>query len=320
MAERLDRRVIMGWRCLVDFSSLVVIAIVVAVLQTVTPFHRGFFCDDQSIVYPFKKSTVSTVVLMIVGVFSPLLLFALGAYRLSFFDSWGSSASRCELNVRGKQYRVSPCIVHFFHFAFIFILGGMVNQLITDVGKVTIGRLRPNFISVCKPNYTAFNCTDEHGLNRYVLGDFCTGDKSDIEDSRKSWPSGHSSASAYAMVFAFLYIEYCAIFRRMPAARNLANLVFILFAFCTILSRIDDNKHHWSDVLSGALIGLGVALSMFYINFPLRDRSQYLQPTDDDLLPHAMYERYDGMRHTGSSDDSLEAGGKPTGASQENAV
>eukprot|EP00117_Sycon_ciliatum_P024495 scpid75318/ scgid5853/ Lipid phosphate phosphohydrolase 3; PAP2-beta; Phosphatidate phosphohydrolase type 2b; Phosphatidic acid phosphatase 2b; Vascular endothelial growth factor and type I collagen-inducible protein len=256
------RRRILAWRCLVDVLACIGIIIAVGILQVVTPFRRGFFCNDETIAYPFKPSTIPFSAVAVVSTLAPLTLFAFGAYRLSFFDSWGSSASRCELNVRGKQYRVSPCVVHFFHFAFIFILGGMVNQLITDVGKVTIGRLRPNFISVCKPNYTAFNCTDEHGLNRYVLGDFCTGDKSDIEDSRKSWPSGHSSASAYAMVFAFLYIEYCAIFRRMPAARNLANLVFILFAFCTILSRIDDNKHHWSDVLSGALIGLGVALSM----------------------------------------------------------
>ena len=59
-----------------------------------------------------------------------------------------------------------------------------------------------------------------------------------------------------------LYVEYCCLLRRMPVARNLVNLLLVSFAFCTILSRIDDNKHHWSDVLSGAIIGAGVAITL----------------------------------------------------------
>ena len=43
------------------------------------------------------------------------------------------------------------------------------NRLVvTSVGKVAVGRLRPNFIDVCDPDFCKFNCTDEQGLPVYM--------------------------------------------------------------------------------------------------------------------------------------------------------
>lgn len=59
----------------------------------------------------------------------------------------------------------------------VYFFGYVLQQTITNIGKFTIGRLRPHYLSVCRPNYTAFNCTDEYGLLRYVTeSDLCTGD------------------------------------------------------------------------------------------------------------------------------------------------
>ena len=55
-----------------------VISAVVLVLQYVTPFQRGFFCLDDTIVYPFKPSTISSTVLFIVSFAVPLFLVRLG--------------------------------------------------------------------------------------------------------------------------------------------------------------------------------------------------------------------------------------------------
>ena len=38
----------------------------------------------------------------------------------------------------------------------------------------TTGRLRPNFISVCQPDWSLVECTDERGYQRYVNEDVCT--------------------------------------------------------------------------------------------------------------------------------------------------
>lgn len=80
-----------------------------------------------------------------------------------------------------------------------FFFGMAVTILVTDVGKYTIGRLRPHFLDVCKPNLTEL-CTDPYA---YVPPErmHCTGKPSAIRAARLSFPSGHSSTSAYTMVF-----------------------------------------------------------------------------------------------------------------------
>jgi phosphatidate phosphatase len=37
------------------------------------PFERGFYCDDESLRYPYKDSTISSAVLYVVGIFIPVL-------------------------------------------------------------------------------------------------------------------------------------------------------------------------------------------------------------------------------------------------------
>ncbi len=44
------------------------------------------------------------------------------------------------------------------HGVLLFTLGAISTLLITEIGKHTIGRLRPHFIDACKPNLTNFDC------------------------------------------------------------------------------------------------------------------------------------------------------------------
>ena len=69
--------------------------------------------------------------------------------------------------------------------AFYFAYGFALTALFTATGKYTVGRLRPNFIAVCKPDYSRFNCTDAQGNDLYI-GDasVCTGNPKDITESR----------------------------------------------------------------------------------------------------------------------------------------
>ena len=39
--------------------------------EGVQPFHRGFFCDDESIKYPYREDTVPSWVVGVVGILVP---------------------------------------------------------------------------------------------------------------------------------------------------------------------------------------------------------------------------------------------------------
>jgi len=41
----------------------------------------------------------------------------------------------------------------------LYLFGLIVTEFVTEVGKLSVGRLRPHFIDVCKPDFTATNCS-----------------------------------------------------------------------------------------------------------------------------------------------------------------
>ena len=42
--------------------------------------------------------------------------------------------------------------------------------LVTNISKAICGRLRPNFLDVCRPNWTTVKCETVNGLPNYVTG------------------------------------------------------------------------------------------------------------------------------------------------------
>lgn len=81
----------------------------------------------------------------------------------------------------------------------VFFFGAACSQLTTDVAKYTIGRLRPHFFDVCKPD---IDCNDPKFKFAYIEEFNCQQKNSRrLKDMRLSFPSGHSSFSAYCMVF-----------------------------------------------------------------------------------------------------------------------
>ena len=57
--------------------------------------------------------------------------------------------------------------------------------VIFSISKPISGRLRPNFLSVCKPDWSLVECTDERGNPRYITEDICTTDDAHrLSDSR----------------------------------------------------------------------------------------------------------------------------------------
>uniref|UniRef100_A0A4W4F4Z3 Phosphatidic acid phosphatase type 2/haloperoxidase domain-containing protein n=1 Tax=Electrophorus electricus TaxID=8005 RepID=A0A4W4F4Z3_ELEEL len=195
------------------------------------PFKTGFFCSDDTIKYPFKKDTISYQLLM--GIMIPFALFIVAGESLSVY-------------LRSRPSIVSDYIACIYKAVGSFVFGAAVSQSLTDIAKHTIGRLRPHFLTICKPNWSL--CC--HKLRNNCLNNFY----------RLSFYSGHASFSMYCMLFLALYVQ-----SKMKAewARLLRpTLQFFLIAASLYvgLSRISDYKHHWSDVLTGFIQGAIVAV------------------------------------------------------------
>ena len=65
-----------------------------------------------------------------------------------------------------------------------FFTGLLVTLVITDIGKLVVGRLRPHFLDICNPNFSSINCTDQYGYTVYVTEYQCRGDPSLVAGAR----------------------------------------------------------------------------------------------------------------------------------------
>ena len=112
----------------------------------VKPFQRGFYCNDESIKYPYKGDTVP---LWLAGVYG-----SLGAVIIVLLTE--IFRARCKL-----RKPVSSSVADILQGIMFYIMGAVATLLITEIGKHTIGRLRPHFLDVCKPNWNLIQCFEE---------------------------------------------------------------------------------------------------------------------------------------------------------------
>ncbi|XP_067340431.1 phospholipid phosphatase 1 isoform X2 [Channa argus] len=235
-----------------DIVCLVLVGIPFVILNVLhSPFHRGFFCNDDSIKYPFKEDTISYQLLG--GVMIPVTILTmifgecLSVYlkRIQSKSSFGSYFA-CVYKAVGT-----------------FIFGATMSQSLTDIAKYSIGRLRPHFLDVCKPDWKLINCS----AGAYIENFTCTGDLKVANEGRLSFYSGHSSFSMYCMLFLALYLQARLQAEWARLLRPTIQFFLIAASVYTGLSRVSDYKHHWSDVLTGLLQGALMAiLVVFFVS------------------------------------------------------
>ncbi|KAI0221289.1 putative phosphatidate phosphatase [Lamellibrachia satsuma] len=161
------------------------------------------------------------------------------------------------------SFLFSQEMVQFYEVFLVFLFGTAIQQGTTNITKFMTGRLRPHFLDVCRPNYTAFSCVDAQGQPRYITDDVCTvAYDYKALDMRLSFPSGHASLAVYSMVFLVMYLQVRMAPQRLCLLKASLQVAALWLALCTCLSRISDYKHHWTDVLAGALLGGFVAILM----------------------------------------------------------
>lgn len=218
------------------------------------PYERGFFCDDESLKHPYKDSTVTNLMLYIIGLGLPVLTMCLTEWIRLRDDK-----ARRPRALFGRE--LPAWLWESYQVVGVFLFGCACQQLTTDVAKYSIGRLRPHFFDVCQPD---INCSLPEYRWKYIEVFECLGEnKKLLKEMRLSFPSGHSSFATFTMLYFCIYLQKRFTWRGSKLLRHGIQFILLTFTWYTLMTRVSDYKHHWSDVLAGFSIGIIYAFVIY---------------------------------------------------------
>lgn len=130
-------------------------------------------CGDTSITFPYlKQETISDKLLITGGiVITGLAVSSLNTSTLPYLSVSPVCLPLPLQIVLGECYRVrfqgisSKAFVRNLYVSCLykelgcFLFGCCVGQSLTNLAKLSVGRLRPHFLSVCGVTYASLNCT-----------------------------------------------------------------------------------------------------------------------------------------------------------------
>ncbi|KAK6354822.1 hypothetical protein TWF696_003955 [Orbilia brochopaga] len=224
-----------------DYLGLLLLAVSNASLFVVEPFHRAFSIDDPRLQFPHAEHEHVPV---------PLLLVLSILIPLSTIVAWTGVTGR------GK------------HFLLVSLLGlansMLLSSFITDFIKQGVGRPRPDLISRCQPK-------EDTPHDKLVTFDVCyQTNHHTLHDGFRSFPSGHSSTSFSGLFYLSLFLAgQFFVFR--PGAdllRTCAAFSGTALAAFIAMSRLEDYRHDYADVLVGTWIGVLCAYASYRRYFP----------------------------------------------------
>ncbi|XP_067824469.1 phospholipid phosphatase 2-like [Heptranchias perlo] len=272
---------------LVDVLCVIVASLpfVILTLQA-KPNMRGFYCNDDSIKYPYKTDTISHWMMAAVVIPACIIIITAGE---AFMVRLKHLYSRSEFN----NY-----VAALYKVVGVFLFGAAVSQSLTDIAKYTVGRLRPSFLALCKPDMSLVNCS------QYVQSDICTGSIGNVTEARLSFYSGHSSFGMYCMVFLSLYVQARLRAKWARLLRPTIQFFLIAFAIYVGYTRVSDYRHHWSDVLVGFLQGAVIAILVVrYISDFYKPRprsSEDSETSEPERKPNIPLTETEPMNHYGT--------------------
>ncbi|XP_043544662.1 phospholipid phosphatase 1 isoform X3 [Chiloscyllium plagiosum] len=242
-----------------------------------SPFRRGFYCNDETIKYPYKEDTIPYPLLA--GIFIPFILLVIIV---------GEIASVHWNRLYSNSFVRNSYLATLYKAIGTFLFGAAANQSLTDIAKYSIGRLRPHFLDVCKPDWAKINC-DLGYIDEFT----CLGDPKMSIEARLSFFSGHSSFSMYCMVFLAFYLQARMVGDWSRLLRPTLQFGLIACAVYVALSRVSDYKHHWSDVLTGLIEGAIVAiLVVVYVSDFFKDRVVRISRSDEENSHSTLHETH----------------------------
>lgn len=212
----------------------------------------GFYCNDLSIGYSYRKQTVSTGMLTKgVGLLLPFIVFLI--IELCRIRK-GQHIEFCNL-------KIPKCITEIYIRMVHCSFGGVLQYSLVLLPKFfdVPQFLRPHFLAVCQPllpdNTTCYSLDNQ---NRFISEYECQGvgfNQFQVMNSYGSFPSGHASLSFYIAVYLCLYIQQFIGHPKLKESKFFLHLLFFVGASSIAITRIQDHYHRGIDVIFGAVLG-----------------------------------------------------------------
>ncbi|KAJ7986939.1 hypothetical protein DPEC_G00333580 [Dallia pectoralis] len=306
-------------------------------LGKVKPYQRGFFCNDESIRYPFHSGTISSTVLYTVGFTLPIscvtgLPFAIltplhNPFKRGFFchdDSIKYPLKEDTISYEllggimvpttvlsmifgeclSVYLKLIQCKSSFGNTYFACVYKAIGTFLFGAAMSQSLTDIAKYSIGRLRPHFLDVCNPDWKQINctagAYIENFTCAGNPRLVNEGRLSFYSGHSSFSMYCMLFLALYIQARLQAEWARLLRPTLQFFLIAASVYTGLSRVSDYKHHWSDVLTGLLQGaLMAVLVVFFVSDFFKKK---VSPQKDDDIPHnALQETSTNGNHYDSS-------------------
>ena len=176
----------------------IAIIIVIIVISTLNPTTRPFLTYDATISAPYQTTNSIPYWLACIIPFLSLL-FSLTIWEI--------------LPYRNTP-RLTSAAASFLFFLLDFIFCFVVTVLLTETGKLVVGRYRPDWLNRCEPDASNTTIVLQWGTSA-AANPSCTSSlsPSKIEDGHKSFPSGHASTAFALGVYVAGYVLWSVFYR-----------------------------------------------------------------------------------------------------------
>lgn len=241
---------------------------------------RGFFCDDESIALPYKEQSFPFSFLLYSCMMAPVMLITLLELLI-----WGGRAYSWRYNkkeIRIGSWNIPQVLIDIYVHIGGFIFAIIASWIVSETLKISVGSLRPHFLSVCKPDWSKITCKEGRRYV-YVSNYVCTGTAELIREAERSFPSGHASNAFCGLGYLIFYIQgrfkwqrsktsprfqqanrsqnwwRAALYKLywiIEAATPTIQVLLILSAAYIAATRVVDHYHHVRDVVAGGVIGI----------------------------------------------------------------
>ncbi|KAL8872505.1 MAG: hypothetical protein Q9174_001876 [Haloplaca sp. 1 TL-2023] len=254
-----------------SLSKRIVISVLLVafyILDSVEPYHQHFSLRNYTLQYPFAvRERVPIPLLFVLNSLLPAIIIAIYALVIDgLFSHQKQPTARDGHRTLGK-YRLKDRLWELN----CGILGLLLSQgaafVITGALKNAAGKPRPDLIDRCQPLPGSADRL-VYGLSNSTI---CTQSNNKIlKDGFRSFPSGHSSSAFAGLFYLSIYLaaKMHVLDNRGEVWKTFIVLIPTLAAALIAISRIMDARHHPFDVISGSLLGIGVAWAAYRQYFP----------------------------------------------------
>jgi len=225
------------------------------IINSFKPIERQFAIDDITISHPHKEDTIKMVYLL------PFCLIITPVIMVLF------QKSKKRLGFDLHQAIIGA--------VFSYMLTGVIGVIL----KKICGRLRPDFLTVCKPDYALveqqynyYNISHEisYGPRNLFNSTICTASAKEVSKERTSFPSSHTYTAFSIMAYLALYIagQIHLLDKKCYIWKFVVVTIPYIFSVVVAMSRVFDYRHNWEDVFAGGLLGLVIGTITYFYYFP----------------------------------------------------